>query len=270
MKFTTPILFLVSTFLTLTAVQADVSPANVASAKSKIEQAITILKSVGADTTAAQLVADKANSFMNQGNSSGSNDNNDLNANGGRGGNSNTGFGTTDGGFTQPAQQEEKMMMKENDNNNSDNNPSNNNVFGNVDKDFGRDGNGQTSSSGVEQSSDKTNIFGNVDKDFGRINASASNCNAKDLQLIISGDLVVFGVDDIPVSKNPIIPVQRICTPIEDDACRKICSEACAALRETRVRGGKKADVRAMGAAVDGFNAMMGKKTQYSVTPLEI
>ncbi|KAJ3212533.1 hypothetical protein HDU67_003760 [Dinochytrium kinnereticum] len=93
-------------------------------------------------------------------------------------------------------------------------------------------------------------------------------CQANVLQVVVKGKRSFYGVDGIPVAINPLVPVQRICTPIVDDACRQRCSEACAEIRAAKVKGGKNVNTAALGTVVDRFNARMGITTTFAVTPL--
>ncbi|KAJ3106442.1 hypothetical protein HDU96_008219 [Phlyctochytrium bullatum] len=96
-------------------------------------------------------------------------------------------------------------------------------------------------------------------------------CGTSQLQVILTANMrAVYGVDGRPVSVHSIVPVQRVCMALPDEACRSVCSSACAEIRKANVRGGKTADVAAMGRAVDAFNARLGIQTNFASEPLMI
>lgn len=92
-------------------------------------------------------------------------------------------------------------------------------------------------------------------------------CNAKPLEVIITGRENRFGLDGQQVALNPAIPMDRICNAVSKD-CTQTCKAAAAAAVATGVKDFQDTDTDPvklfkMGELADNFNASLGIETNF-------
>jgi hypothetical protein len=119
-------------------------------------------------------------------------------------------------------------------------------------------------SSGSEGSSDQTTSA---------VSNASGPCDAPLLQVIVKEKEHRFGVDNQQVALNPEIPIQNICQNGVTSSCKTLCFNAEAAAVATGVKGfsgnNVPAQLRAMGALADAFNAALGASTDFADHPID-